>query len=210
MTKKYLSPDTNSPVVSTGYISVAWHYGFGFEEMFTFHRVEDPFLPWHGAHTQHSSLPDPVRSTGGCALLPTTDPPPEDDRTTEGWQGVLCWNFEDPGSSRLFPKHFSDPNLAGQSIVLHFRCLSSGRLSASQRDSSTTPTSISKQREGCSWSPGWVQSAHSVTTLSLEYSVLLVNWNTNLIHRWCCSRSMPHVSTCEQAGWPHCLSLWSS
>lgn len=55
-------------------------------------------------------------------------------------------------------------HLAGQSIFLHFRCPSSGRLSGSHSDSSTTPTSISKQRTGwcCSPMPQVVlQSVHA-------------------------------------------------
>lgn len=39
-------------------------------------------------------------------------------------------------------------HLAGQSLLLHLRCLSSGRLLGSHRFSSTTPTSCSKQRTG--------------------------------------------------------------
>lgn len=40
-----LFPDANSPVLSTGYVSVARHYRLGFKEMLALNRVEHAFLP---------------------------------------------------------------------------------------------------------------------------------------------------------------------
>lgn len=43
--KEYLFPDADSPVLSTGHISIAWQYRLGFKEMLALDRVEHPFLP---------------------------------------------------------------------------------------------------------------------------------------------------------------------
>lgn len=43
--KTYLFPVSDSPVLSTGHISVARHYRFGFKEVLALDRVEHPFLP---------------------------------------------------------------------------------------------------------------------------------------------------------------------
>lgn len=43
--KKNLLPVADSPLLSTGYVSVAWHNRLGFKEMLALDRVEHPLLP---------------------------------------------------------------------------------------------------------------------------------------------------------------------
>lgn len=67
-------------------------------------------------------------------------------------------------------KNIYNCDLAGQSIVLHFRCLSSGRISGSHSDSSTTPTSTSKHRTG------WICSPETVGK-PMAWSGVKGDWN---------------------------------
>lgn len=95
--------------------------------------------------------------------------------------------------------------LAGQSMFLHLRCLSSGRVLGSHSVSSTTPTSGSKQRTGWCCSPAQRQK---VTCYQNPAGINFSNTNTpnNPVdwvkiavyqaHRWCCSQSRLHISKC--------------
>lgn len=69
--------------MSTWYIPVARHYGFGFQKMLAFHRMEHSFFPGNGANTENRSLPHTLRPTGGCTLLPAADPPPDSEMRTK-------------------------------------------------------------------------------------------------------------------------------